>query len=246
MTAAISSPCASTVRNIDAKSAASHSPPNGTDGFSAKKCRVMMSRKRTCMPSGSESAIAREVSPWYPPFSAASFARCGRPFARWYCTAIFAATSTEMDPESAKNTRSRPGGANAINRSASSTAGPWVKPPNITWHILSLWRRIASTIDGWLWPCATHHQLDTASISRRPSDSSISTPLAERASRTGGGSLSEAYGCQTCVLSNSRSVMAKQLREVDVGIRAAVRHPRHAHYRRREAHAGKRATRLRE
>lgn len=63
---------------------------------------------------------------------------------------------------------------------------------------------MASTIAGWLCPCATHHHDDTASTSRRPSASSISTPDAERASRTRGGDLSEAYGCHMKERSYSR------------------------------------------
>ena len=43
--------------------------------------------------------------------------------ARWYCRAILSATSTATEPESAKKTRSRPAGAMAVRRSASSIAG---------------------------------------------------------------------------------------------------------------------------
>ena len=118
--------------------------------------------------------------------------RPGWPSATWYCTAILQATSTEMEPESAKKTRSSPAGAIAASFSASATAGSCVKPPNITWQSFPDCRRIASTIAGWLCPCATHHQLETASISVRPSASVRFTPSADFTSRTGGGSLSEA------------------------------------------------------
>ena len=46
---------------------------------------------------------------------ARSAAACApaRPRARWYCSAILIATSTATEPESAKNTRSRPAGASS-------------------------------------------------------------------------------------------------------------------------------------
>ena len=62
----------------------------------------------------------------------------GRPRPRWYWTAIFSATSTLTEPESAKNTCSRPGGVSVdeLLRRA-SIAGWWVSPPNITCAIAS-------------------------------------------------------------------------------------------------------------
>ena len=51
--------------------------------------------------------------------------------------AIFMATSTATEPLSAKNIFCMEGGSNGSNLAASSTAGSWVKPPNIMWLILS-------------------------------------------------------------------------------------------------------------
>ena len=58
------------------------------------------------------------------------------PVLRQNCSAIFSATSTAIDPESAKNTRDRPPGAIAVSRVASGSAGSCARPPNITCGIV--------------------------------------------------------------------------------------------------------------
>ena len=75
--------------------------------------------------------------------------RSGRPVPRAYWSAILIATSTDTDPESARNTCSSPGGLISTSSSASSTAGAWVSPPNITWAMASSWVRTASSRTGW-------------------------------------------------------------------------------------------------
>ena len=68
---------------------------------------------------------------------------------RWYCRHILIATSTETEPESARNTCSSPAGVISTSSRASSTAGPWVRPPNITWLIAPSWSRTAASSTGW-------------------------------------------------------------------------------------------------
>jgi hypothetical protein len=51
-------------------------------------------------PSGSHTPIGPWVSPWYPPRQVRKRFRSGRPTPRWYCNAVFNATSTATDPES--------------------------------------------------------------------------------------------------------------------------------------------------
>jgi hypothetical protein len=48
------------------------------------------------------------------------------------CTAIFIATSTATDPESAKKTRLSGPGSMTARRAASFSAGSCTSPPNIT------------------------------------------------------------------------------------------------------------------
>ena len=72
---------------------------------------------------GSHTAIAPKVSPWYPlrmvsiRFLLACALECQ------YCNAIFIATSTATEPESAKKTLSNPGGVRSTRRLARDTAG---------------------------------------------------------------------------------------------------------------------------
>ncbi len=86
-------------------------------------------------PSGSQTDIAMNVSPWYPPRQVSSLVLAGRPRERQYCRHIFTATSTLTEPESHRKTCSSPSGASSASRSARATAGSWVSPPNITWLI---------------------------------------------------------------------------------------------------------------
>ena len=75
-------------------------------------------------------------------------AALGQPAARWYCSAILIATSTDTEPESAKNTCSMPAGAISTSRSASRIAGSCVRPPNITCAIRSSCSRTAASSAG--------------------------------------------------------------------------------------------------
>ena len=75
--------------------------------------------------------------------------RPSRPRARWNWRHILIATSTATDPESAKNTPSSGSGASCSSRSARSTAGSWVRPPNITWAILPSCSLTARSSAGW-------------------------------------------------------------------------------------------------
>ena len=56
----------------------------------------------------------------------------GRPRARWYCRQSLIATSTDTEPESAKNTCSSPAARARSGARPARTAGSWVSPPNIT------------------------------------------------------------------------------------------------------------------
>ncbi len=73
-----------------------------------------------------------------------------RPWDSWYCSAILIATSTEIEPESAKNTVVSGSGVISTSSRASSTAGGWVRPPNITCAIRPSWSVTAALSTGWL------------------------------------------------------------------------------------------------
>ena len=88
------------------------------------------------------------------------------------------ATSTDTDPESAKNTCSSPGGVISTSVRASSTAGAWVRPPNITWLMAPSWSRTAASRTGWAYPCTAAHHDDMPSTSSRPSARRSHTPSA--------------------------------------------------------------------
>ena len=90
----------------------------------------------------------------------------GRPRLRQYCSAIFTATSTDTDPESLKNTVSKPAGVISTSSCASRAAGSWVSPPNMTWFIAPSWVVSAASSTGW--PCpwiAVHQELIASSTS---------------------------------------------------------------------------------
>ena len=89
------------------------------------------------------------------------------------------ATSTDTDPESLKNTCWSGSGVMSISSRASSTAGSWVRPPNITCAILCNWLSMARLSRGWLYPWMTDHQDAMPSTSSRPSASLIRTPSAD-------------------------------------------------------------------
>ena len=84
-------------------------------------------------PSGSQTLIAPNVSPWYPPRHVSNRCLPGRPLLRQYCRHILIATSTDTEPESARNTCSSPAGVISTSSRARSTAAGWVRPPSITW-----------------------------------------------------------------------------------------------------------------
>jgi len=56
----------------------------------------------------------------------------GLPMFFQYPSAIFSATSTDVEPLSEKKTWPKPGGASAINPRATASAGSCVKPAKIT------------------------------------------------------------------------------------------------------------------
>ena len=95
--------------------------------------------------------IGVKVSPWYPPRQVISRRLSGSPRLRQYCSAILTATSTDTEPESLKNTVSRPAGVISTSSCASRAAGSWVSPPNMTWFMVASWRVIAASSTGW--PC---------------------------------------------------------------------------------------------
>jgi hypothetical protein len=63
-------------------------------------------------------------------------------------SAIFSATSTEVDPLSEKNTCSSAGGVIATSRCASCSAGGCVKPAKMIWSSRLVCARIAAMIGG--------------------------------------------------------------------------------------------------
>src|SRR6476661_6324161 len=139
-----------------------------------------------------------------------------RPWAAWDCQAIFMATSTETEPESARNTLSstRSGsrslrGARATSRSPSDTAGWWVRPPNITWLIESSCERTAASSSGTAYPWIAHHHDDiasTTSLTEPSGDRRRSrVPEADSTTWTGEGEVIEEYGCHRWSRSKSRS-----------------------------------------
>ena len=95
------------------------------------------------------------------------------------------ATSTAIEPESAKKTCSRPAGVSATSRSASRTAGAWVSPPNMTCGIASSCALTAAAMCGWLCPWQAHHHELMPSMTRRPSASVSHTPSARSTSSAG-------------------------------------------------------------
>ena len=73
-------------------------------------------------PTGSQTLIAANVSPWYPPRSASSRVLPDRPRERQYWRHILIATSTATEPESAKKTCSSPAGV--IRRGVAPAGSP--------------------------------------------------------------------------------------------------------------------------
>ncbi len=172
-----------------------------------------------CMPpSGSQTLIGVKVSPWYPPRHVISLCRPGRPRLRWYCSAIFAATSTDTEPESEKNTVSRPAGVISTSSCASRAAGSCVRPPNITWFIRLSCRVIAASSTGCPCPCtAVHHELIASMTwTGRPSWMRVSMmPCASVATTAGKASAPMVlYGCQ---------MWAVSIAEISAGFSAGTR-----------------------
>ncbi|KAF5044084.1 hypothetical protein DSECCO2_495550 [anaerobic digester metagenome] len=60
------------------------------------------------------------------------------------------ATSTATEPESARKTRVRGAGVISTSLRHSSTAGSWVRPPNMTWAMRESWSVTAALSTGWL------------------------------------------------------------------------------------------------
>src|SRR5439155_14656145 len=161
----------------------------------------MPAQIRCIPPSGSQTLIGWNVSPWYPPRQVSSRRLAGRPRDRQYCRHILIATSTLTDPESHRNTWSSP--LRSTRRAQSRTAGSWVRPPNITWLMRPIWACTAASRAGCRYPwIAAHHEL-IPSTSCRPSATVSRTPAAPvmiSGSRTPG---IGAYGCHTCARSSA-------------------------------------------
>ncbi len=107
------------------------------------------------------------------------------------------ATSTAIDPESAKKTRVSPGGAMAESRAASVRAGSCARPPNITCGIAASCRSTASRMYGWLYPWQTLHHDAMPSMSSRPSARTIRHPCVRTTGNGGGATFIWQYGSQT-------------------------------------------------
>ena len=140
------------------------------------------------------------------------------PRARWYCRHILIATSTDTEPESAKNTCSSPAGRDlAPAAGPASTAGAWVSPPNITWLIAPSWlahggveRRVAVAVDRR--PPRRHAVDELAPVGEAQPHPRRPTAPAAAARAPGIG----AYGCHTC---------AGRWRAFDAGRRRASSRP---------------------
>ena len=142
-------------------------------------------------PSGSHTAMQPAVSPWYPPRTVSIRERPGRPRPRWACSAIFSATSTDTEPESARKTCSSPSGEIETSLSASRTAGAWVSPPNMTCDIRPAWSASAASSSGTAYPCTADHHDAMPSTTSCPPASRSRTPAADSTTRTGAGSVIE-------------------------------------------------------
>ena len=176
-----------------------HGSPKAGLGFGAKKFIGSLPENIECIPpTGSQTDIAFQVSPWYPPRAVANFVLFFTPFECQYWSAIFIATSTETDPESEKNIFCILRGEISIKRFAKSTAPSCVSPPNITWLIFAICLFKASFICSLLYPWATAHHDDIPSITSSPPARESITPLADSTCQTLIGLRIEAYGCQTC------------------------------------------------
>jgi hypothetical protein len=152
-------------------------------------------------PTGSVTDMGENVSPWYPPRTVKNRFR-GEPAATWNCSAIFIATSTDTDPESARKTCSSPSGVISISLRANAIAGSWVRPPNITWLIRDSWAAAAASSSGTAYPWIADHHDDMASTTSTGSPlgprSRSRTPEADSTSHGSPGASAEEYGCQTC------------------------------------------------
>ena len=114
------------------------------------------------------------------------------------CHAIFIATSTATDPESARNTLASAAGARFTSRRPSSTAGVWVSPPNMTWLIRSSCARAATSSSGTAYPWIAHHHDAIASTTSRGSPSTRSrsrVPDADSTRYGRPGRVIDEYGC---------------------------------------------------
>ena len=86
-----------------------------------------------------------------------------------YCSAIFNATSTAVDPLSEKKMCSSPCGSTLRRCAQSSSTGSCVNPASKTWSIFSVCAAMADMMAGWQCPCMFTHHEEIASIRRRPS-----------------------------------------------------------------------------
>eukprot|EP00659_Diplonema_papillatum_P002038 gene2037-biopygen2001 len=111
----------------------------------------------------------------------------------------------DTDPESARNTHSRPWGETSTRVLQRSIAGWCVSPPNMTCDMLFSCVSIAALIPGTLYPWIADHHDAMPSVRTRPSSRVISQPAHDATFQTFPGFASEVYGCHTCRLSKARS-----------------------------------------
>src|SRR3954451_1755594 len=140
------------------------------------------------------------------------------------CQAIFIATSTDTEPESARKTWGSPLSSTRLR--PSSTAGAWVRPPNITWLIRPSWSWTAASSSGTAYPWMGLHHEDMPSITSTRSPARRSrrrTPLADSTSWTGEGAEAEEYGCQRWSRSQSRRSATGDRPVLDAGRAPAAR-----------------------
>ena len=110
-------------------------------------------------------------------------------------------SSSRPRPRPTRSRRGRRAGArtSSTSRRPSSTAGSWVRPPNMTWLIRPSWSRTAASSSGTAYPWIAHHHDDIASTTSTVSEPSrrsrSRTPLADSTSCTGDGEVAEEYGC---------------------------------------------------
>ena len=98
--------CRRLSRSIDSSTANARSKPS-LAARHAQAVHEHATRTGAGTPRRPPSAVTPSVSPWKAPSSATKRVRSGRPFCAQYCSAIFSATSTAVEPLSLKKTCSK-------------------------------------------------------------------------------------------------------------------------------------------